>query len=562
MLSLHRAGILSSAGAAAAAVFLAIAAPLCSAAAPAAGPPYPAAVTGQRVYDYAGIFSTQARTDAQLEIDAIEARTGAQIAVYTQVKPESDDLGKANADALALMNQWGVGRKGFDDGLVILFDMQGNLRHGQVSLYAGSGFRAAYLTDSDRQSIFDNDMKPFLKVADFDGALGVALADVDAAATPDHANELDRARIINAGVGLGCLILALFLIILALFNWYRVGRDPVYTTDDSVLMPAPPPGLTPAMATLLISDRTSKRTISAALVDLASQGLVHFKLDKGFLSSTTSIGAHGDWRAVRTPEGSLCQAIAASTKYDGYVDRTDRAAGLVLRSAIKSFKDSLEQVAVGQGWLSGKPSRVTTRWAILGVVELIAAWPLVLWSQSIDASGGYLGAAGLATAGVVTIVTAYFMPSRTLTGAMLRAMLLAYRQSLLMAMSQSSSMNEVVARRPLPWVDTPDAAMAWGVAFGLDAEIDAVMHRTVGAMEAAPATTFWFPAWYVTPGHSSFGGGGGVGGSAAGLYSASAIPDLGSMVSAIGSIGSTGSSSGGSYGGGGGGGGGGAGGGF
>ena len=53
--------------------------------------------------------------------------------------------------------------------------MQGNLRHGQVSLYAGSGFKAAYLTDADRQSIFDNDMKPDLSAGDFDGALAVAL---------------------------------------------------------------------------------------------------------------------------------------------------------------------------------------------------------------------------------------------------------------------------------------------------------------------------------------------------------------------------------------------------
>jgi uncharacterized protein len=119
-------------------------------------------VTGQRVYDYAGIFSPGHRP-AEQTIKAIEDRTGAQVAVYTQVKPESDTLDAANADALALMNQWGVGRKGFDDGLVILFDMQDNLIHGQVSLYAGSGFMAAFMTNADRQAVFDNDMKPLLK---------------------------------------------------------------------------------------------------------------------------------------------------------------------------------------------------------------------------------------------------------------------------------------------------------------------------------------------------------------------------------------------------------------
>jgi uncharacterized membrane protein YgcG len=533
---------------------------LVAGATPPAGPPYPDAVTGQRVYDYAGIFSASERSSAEATIRTIEDRTGAQIAVYTQVKPASDSLDKATADALALMNQWGVGRKGFDDGLVILFDMQPNLQHGQVSLYAGSGFRAVYLTDSDRQAIFDNDMKPLLKAGAFDAALTTALDDIDAAATPEHADELNRARIFNAGVGIGCLILALVLIVLALVNWYRVGRDPIYTTDSSVLMPAPPPGLTPAMATLLISDRTSKRTVSAALVDLASQGLVHFELEKSFLKSKTKVGARGDWRLVTTPEGKLCHSIASVTEPDGYVDPNDRSSGKLLASGVKSFKSDLEELAVLRRWLRGKPSMVTTRWAALGVVELIAAWPLISWSLTLEASGGLLGGGGLIVAGIATIVIAYFMPSRTMDGAMLRAMLLAYRQTLKMTLDQSSSMNEVVARKPLPWVTTPDAATAWGVAFGLDKEIDGVMRRTVGEMEANPSAGLWAPVWYSTPGHASFGGGGG---STAGLYSAGMIPDLSSMVSTIGSIGSTGSSSGGGgFGGGGGGGGGGAGGGF
>jgi hypothetical protein len=300
-------------------------------------------------------------------------------------------------------------------------------------------------------------------------------------------------------------------------------------------------------------------------VDLASQGLVHFKLEKSFLASKTRIGARGDWRSVTTPEGRLCHAIASVTESDGYVDPHDDLSGSSLQSAIGTFKGELEKLAVLRRWLRGRPTTVTWRWMALGIVELIAVWPLVYWSFALDASGGILGGIGLGVAGVVTMIVAWFMPSRTLDGSRLRAMLLAYRQTLKMTMDQSNSMNEVVDRRPLPWVTTPDAATAWGVAFGLDREIDEVMHRTVGAMQANPAAVYWSPAWYSTPGHSSFSGGGGA--STAGLYSSGMIPDLGSMVSAIGSIGSTGSSSGsggsgGSFGGGGGGGGGGAGGGF
>ena len=202
-----------------------------------AGPPYPTPVTGQRVYDLAGIFSTSEIASAEQTILAIEQRTGAQVAVYTQIKPESDSPDKANKDARALMDQWGVGRKGFDDGLVILFDMQDNRQHGQVSLYAGSGFRSAFLTDSDRQSIFDNDMKPLLKAGDFDGSLNAAINGIDAAATPAHADQLNRARILNAIVGLGALVLSIWLVAFVLIRWYTHGRDPIYVDDNSASCP-------------------------------------------------------------------------------------------------------------------------------------------------------------------------------------------------------------------------------------------------------------------------------------------------------------------------------------
>jgi hypothetical protein len=74
----------------------------------------------------------------------------------------------------------------------------------------------------------------------------------------------------------------------------------------------------------------------------------------------------------------------------------------------------------------------------------------------------------------------------------------------------------------------------------------------------------WYPLWWSSPHTGGFGFGGGGAAAGGGLYSAGAIPDLGSMVSALGSIGSSAShsSGGGGFGGGGGGGGGGAGGGF
>ena len=51
----------------------------------AAGPPFPEPVTGVAVYDHAGILRPDTIASAEKSIDAIEARTGAEVAVYTQV---------------------------------------------------------------------------------------------------------------------------------------------------------------------------------------------------------------------------------------------------------------------------------------------------------------------------------------------------------------------------------------------------------------------------------------------------------------------------------------------
>ena len=64
--------------------------------------------------------------------------------------------------ARALIDQWGVGRRGFDDGLAIFFDIDPSLEHGQVQLYAAPGFEATFLTNAERQGIFDDDMVPHL----------------------------------------------------------------------------------------------------------------------------------------------------------------------------------------------------------------------------------------------------------------------------------------------------------------------------------------------------------------------------------------------------------------
>ncbi len=213
------------------------------------GPPYPDPVVNRAVYDTAGLFDAATIADAEATIDRIEVRTGAEVVVYTQVKPGATTE-STKEDAIALIDQWGVGRKGFDDGLAILMNVYtgaGGVVHGQVQLYAAPGFRALYLTNEERQRIYDDEMLPLLRDGRFGDAILVALARIDAAATAERAGQLQLARQLDAVIGIigglgGFLLLAGY----AFFHWRRYGRDPYVTDSPSIYLPAPPAELTAA----------------------------------------------------------------------------------------------------------------------------------------------------------------------------------------------------------------------------------------------------------------------------------------------------------------------------
>jgi hypothetical protein len=143
------------------------------------------------------------------------------------------------------------------------------------------------------------------------------------------------------------------------------------------------------------------------------------------------------------------------------------------------------------------------------------------------------------------------MPRVTMPGAMVRAMLAAYRRTLHKTMEQARSMQQVVDEAGLAWLETPDQAVVWGTALGLQEDIESVLSRSLEDVKDAPTglSSTYFPAWYTTSDGSSIASGvaSGSGGS---IFSSSGIPNLGGMMSALGTIGNSPSSSGGGGGGG------------
>ncbi|MEO8437764.1 MAG: TPM domain-containing protein [Chloroflexota bacterium] len=530
------------------------------------GPPFPAPETDRAVYDYAGLFDADTIVKAEATIDAIETRTGAEVVVYSQDSGGFPTTDETAAKARALIDQWGIGRAGFDDGMVIFFDMQTNLEHGQVQLYAAPGFEAAYLSNGERQAIYENEMLPDLISGDFNGALTTALAKVDAAATPEHAASLQTARQVNAAIGLvGAPIVLLGLSGWAFLNWRRFGKDPVYLDDPSVHLPAPPPDLTAASGAMIMDGGTSRRALTTAMLDLASRGLIAFREDPGGLLAGRKVGidinpARGDAeieaqraRNARRPIGpaeELALGRLTSLGSDGAFISPEELPKF--GSEVSDFDRALEEHVVGNGWFAEKPSKVVARWTGRGILAIIAGVIAFVAGLNIPFAGLTLIGGAAILGGIVVVLFAQAMPAVTMPGAMIRAMLAAYRRTLQKTMAQSRSMQQVVDEAGLDWLDTPDQAVVWGTALGLQGEIEGVLARSLEDVQRGQTSGFvpYFPIWYQNSSGAPFmdASSAGSGGS---LFSDSGIPDVGGMMSALGTIGNSPSSSGGGSGGGG-----------
>ena len=152
----------------------------------------------------------------------------------------------------------------------------------------------------------------------------------------------------------------------------------------------------------------------------------------------------------------------------------------------------------------------------------------------------------------MVVLFAQGMPSVTMPGAMVRAMLAAYRRTLQKTMEQARSMQQVVDEAGLAWLETPDQAVVWGTALGLQGEIEDVLQaQPRGRPPAAgDGVVDLLPGLVQHVGRVVVGARAWPRGAAASSSPGRPCPDLGGMMSALGTIGNSPASSGGGGGGG------------
>ena len=537
----------------------------------AAGPPFPDPVNDQAVYDTAGILSPETEAELESVIDGVEGRVGAELVVYTQVDPFiSEDENLANAKAL--IDQWGIGRSGFDDGLVLMVGMSDNLVNGRVSLFGGAGFIGAYASEDDLKSIIDNQFVPSALAGNFDAAALDTIAAVAERATPENRDRLEMLRIANSALGLiGAPLALLASLGLAWNRWRREGDDPELTDSPSILMAGPPADMTPPLATVVRHGTGNQHTINTLLTELASTGRITFhNLDQ--VSSARSdaaadpltdpaIEVHaevGDDEDLKAPQREAWDKLR---KLAGASGRLTRERLWRVNTELGLMKRVFEHEAVKLGWLERMPGPSIARMSGIGIGLAVVGAGAIGVGVVVPMSGAVMVGAALILGGIGTFLFGRAMSQRTSNGAYVDAMLTAYRRTLRKTMEQARSMTEVVQQPEIAMLaDTPDKAVVWGLALGLHDEVASVLARGLEEQRRAtgsPAGAY-YPGWMgSTPGSAWSAVGadaaGGVSYGSGSIFSGSAVPDIGGMFNALGRVGSTPPSSSSSSGGGGGG---------
>ena len=138
------------------------------------------------VSDFGGMLSASARSEMEAELTAFEQQTGIQIAVVTVA---SLDGGSIEDYAVRLFEQWQIGKKGQDNGVLFLISRDDR----RFRIEVGYGMEPL-LTDARAGDILRNVVTPRFQTNDYDGGIraGVAQIKAIAAAEPPSSDPLAR----------------------------------------------------------------------------------------------------------------------------------------------------------------------------------------------------------------------------------------------------------------------------------------------------------------------------------------------------------------------------------
>jgi len=173
----------------------------------------------------------------------------------------------------------------------------------------------------------------------------------------------------------------------------------------------PPDGLPPAAADVLIHGRSSRRDVTATIVDLALRGFVQINE-----RSTTKRTKTWILERIDGPTGELREyervALAGLFAHGPTVELATLETRFFVAADL--VEEELEREVVRRGWFASPPGRLRSRWATAGWVTALAGIAVTFVLGNLFTLG--LAGAAISAIGVIVYAAAPWRPARTVAG--------------------------------------------------------------------------------------------------------------------------------------------------
>ncbi|MDO8493209.1 MAG: TPM domain-containing protein [bacterium] len=135
------------------------------------------------VNDFASVLSGQDKTDIEAKLSQFEKDSSNELSVVIIKSLNGDTIENY---AVNLFSEWGIGKEGKDNGILLLIAIDDR----KMRIEVGYGLEGA-LTDIQSDLIINNTLKPAFQQADFYGGINRATADIISATKGEYAAPTD-----------------------------------------------------------------------------------------------------------------------------------------------------------------------------------------------------------------------------------------------------------------------------------------------------------------------------------------------------------------------------------
>lgn len=182
------------------------------------------------VNDLANVMTPEQQQQMEAELDEFANQTSTQIAVVTLPSLNGFDISDL---AIRIGEKWGVGQKGKNNGIVILFKPKTGNEKGQVFIAVGYGLESIIPDAVANRNVVDYEMIPRFKEGDIYGGLEAGIKVIKSLAIGEYTAKAYQKKTDKKSDSGGGFILVI-LIIIVLISIFRGGRGRHYNSGGSL----------------------------------------------------------------------------------------------------------------------------------------------------------------------------------------------------------------------------------------------------------------------------------------------------------------------------------------